>query len=353
MRNQKKIILLLVLIFLMSTATACMGGHDIQEMRKKIKKELYEEYGEEFVVDRIGTRSSRGEEFYQARIYPKSIIGTLKEGDEYYYGEATVEKKAFELGNVGNNYGEIKRNIEIENDLLDKAKELYGKKVLLKADQRYQKRNSNGYFVGYLDPSYEEVMRRINKEPSQHRLLLNLDIYIFDRIEDRKEKEQRRKDIFQFVQHLKEKGLFEYLEMRVVIMDERVLAPSYDKFARKVYFADKIEKEIPEENTTVKLPPLKLRKKMSKELQKEVMEISEKELLSNMQKIRKDELTYDEIGRWNCHYQSIIYSEGILKEKYSTSLEKHPEVLRNYGELEDIKIGPNLEYIYINQGGEK
>ena len=45
------------------------------------------------MVDRIGTRSSRGEEFYQARIYPESIIGTNKEGDEYYYGKASVEKE--------------------------------------------------------------------------------------------------------------------------------------------------------------------------------------------------------------------------------------------------------------------
>ena len=346
MRNYKKIILLLVLLFLISTVTSCMGEHDIKEVREKIEKELYKEYGKEFVVDRIGTRSSREEEFYQARIYPKSIIGTSKEDDEYYYGKASVEKEVFKLGGVADTYGEIKRSLEIENEILYKSRKTFGERVLLKVDQRYEKKNSNGYFVSYLNPSYKEVMERIEKEPKQHRLLLDLDIYIFDRIENKTEKEQRREDIFKFVQYLKEEGLFKYLEMRVVIMDERVLAASYDKFARKVYFSDKVKKEIPEEDTTVELPPLKLRKEMSKQLQKEVKEMSEEKLLINMQKIKKDELNYKDIRKWNSKHQVLIYSEKILKERYGH--DSSYERIDDYEDINDISIEDNLEYVYVN-----
>lgn len=55
-------------------------------------------------------------------------------------------------------------------------------------------------------------------------------IYIFDRIENEKEKEERREQIFDFVQYLKEEGLFRYLEMGVIFIDEQVLAPSYHKY---------------------------------------------------------------------------------------------------------------------------
>jgi hypothetical protein len=346
MKNYKTILVLLVLILLVITVTACTGGHDVEEVRSKIEEELYQEYDKEFVVDRIGTRSSNGDEFYQARIYPKSILGTPKEGDKYYYGKASIEKEMFGLADgVADTYGELKRSIEIENRLLDKAKEFFGERVLLKVEQRYEKRNSNGYFVSYLDPSYKEVMKRIEKEPTQHRLLLDLDAYIFDRIENKEEKEKRREDIFEFVQYLKEEGLFDYLEMGIVFIDERVLAPSYDKFARELYFADKEEKEIA--GKSVRMPPIRLRKSMSKKLQEEIKKISEKDLLANMNKIRKEELSYQKIGKYNEQYFVWICSLKMLKEKYKKTYRKYKK--KNKLAFYYYKSFANdNKYMYIN-----
>ena len=82
--------------------------------------------------------------------------------------------------------------------------------------------------------------------------------------------------------------------MRVFSVVERVLAPSYDEFERKVSRFDKVTKEVEgQEGRTVDLPPMELRERMSRELQKEIDEMSEEELLASTQEIRKDELTYE------------------------------------------------------------
>ena len=186
----------------------------------------------------------------------------------------------------------------------------------------------------------------MREHPDERRIELDLDVYVFNRIEDEQEKEERREDIFEFVQYLKGEGLFEYLEMRVVFVDERVLAPSYDDFERKVRRSDKVEVEIEEEDTTVELPLEELREEMSEELQEEIGEMSEEELLETMRDIRKDELNYDDLSRWNSHYLTWIYSPKMIKERYTSSYDE--DTARDYNEINDIRIGPNLEYIYIN-----
>jgi hypothetical protein len=78
-----------------------------------MEQELLEDFGEEFVVENIGLREANGIKFYQASIYPKSIIGTPKEDDDYYYSTASVDLKRFNKANsVGNSYGTIKMNDE-------------------------------------------------------------------------------------------------------------------------------------------------------------------------------------------------------------------------------------------------
>ncbi len=134
---KKKILELFMLLFLSIVFFAC--GNDSEKVRSKIEKHLYEKYGEEFVVDRIGTRSSGGQEYYQARIYPKSIIGTNKEGDSYYYASSSIKIKPFgRLGGVGDSYSFINRNDDVENYLLPKAKELFGERIRLKVDVKHE-----------------------------------------------------------------------------------------------------------------------------------------------------------------------------------------------------------------------
>ncbi|MFW6410339.1 MAG: hypothetical protein ACOCZR_04780 [Halanaerobiales bacterium] len=317
-----------------------------EEIKEKFKEELYDKYGEEFVVDRIGLRMSTGDKFYQARIYPESIIGTNKQYDDYYYGKASMDIKDGKLSGVADTYREIQRNFEIEDKLKPKAKELFGERVLFKVRQRYEKKNSNDTFVSYLNPSLEEVLERIEEDPDKHRLMLDLDLYIFNRIENDEEKEQRREDIFEFVQYLKEEGLYDYLEMRVVFVDERVLADSYVEYEMKVRRAEKVVVEIEEDDTTMELPPKDLRQEISEVLQDELEEMSGEELISNMEGIRKEDLSYEGIGKWNSQYQSLVYSEGILKERYGHGSDY--EGIKDYIEINDVEIYADLEYVYMN-----
>ena len=316
-----------------------------EEVKERMEEHLYEKYGEEFVVSRIGQRSSRGNRFYQARIYPKSIQRTNKRWDDYYQGEASMEIGEDGLGGIADTYGEINRSLELEEFLTPKAKELFGDRIRFKIDQRYERKNSNGYFISYLTPDLEHVFEVMEEDPERHRLMLDLDLYIFDRIADDEEKEERREDIFEFVQYLQEEGLFEYLEMRVVFVDERVLADSYGEYESEVNSSRKVSKHIKEEDTTVELPPEELREEMSRELQTEVDEMSEEELLANMNEIRKDELNYNDLRKWNSQYQCLIYSGGMIKERYTSSYDE--DEVRDFEKIDDVGLAPNLEYVYI------
>jgi hypothetical protein len=62
---------------------------------------------------------------------------------------------------------------------------------------------------------------------------------------------------------------------------------------------------------------------MSKKLQEEIKKISEKDLLANMNKIRKEELSYQKIGKYNEQYFVWICSLKMLKEKYKKTYRKY------------------------------
>ncbi|MTI58843.1 MAG: hypothetical protein FH762_02435 [Firmicutes bacterium] len=355
-REKKKlswpvIILIILAPFILRFAVGLFTGHDIEDVQRKIEEHLYQKYGEEFVVTQIGTRSSRGKEFYQARIYPKSIIGTNREWDDYYCASASVSKRSFgRLGGVGDSYGLTKINIGAEEYLLTKTKEIFGERVKLKTEVKYKIRNSHDFYEWNKEPDFLKALNNSKKNSEKIRIELDLDVYIFKRIENEEEKEERRKEIFELVQYLKEEGLFKYLELGVIFIDERVLAPSYKKYNYEISASRKVKEEI--DGEIVRMPPVELRKEMSRVLQQEVNEMSEEELLASMRKIRKDELEYDVLDKYNATHYGLIYSAGILEVKYNSSYKKYNKNKRidhyYYKDISDIKIGKNLEYAYID-----
>ncbi len=200
---KKKILKIFMLLFLSIVFFAC--GNDSEKVRSKIEKHLYEKYGEKFVVDRIGTRSADGQKFYQARIYPKSIIGTNREGDSYYYAKSNIDIKPFgRLGKVGDSYDIVQFNEGIEKYVEAKAKELFGNRIRIKSDSKYKK-NVNGRFYWAFQHDFLRA-KEIVKNDDNYRIEMSLYIYIFDRIETEKDKEQRREEIFEFIQYLKNEG---------------------------------------------------------------------------------------------------------------------------------------------------
>jgi len=347
-KQDMRLFSVIMLISIIITLTAC--SHSEDEVRKKIEKHLYEEYGEEFMVDRIGTRNyPDGKTRYISRIYPKSIIGTEKQEDPYYYATAGVEKLPFgRLGKVGAGYETVQIKLEAEEYLIEKIKEMFGERVLLTTDVKYMiQKNGNDFFSWQIVSGFSELLKKTRNNPEKNRIELEIYLYIFDRIDNEQEKEERRKQIYDFVQYLKEEGLFEYLELGVIFIDERVLAPSYEeKYRIKLIISD-TEREIID-GKIVYLPPMKLRKEISEVLQEELARMSEEELLKSMNRIKKSQLSYKGISKENSQYQARIYSKDMLKTKYGSSYEQNLELIKEYNNLKDIIIVNNLEYIYVN-----
>ena len=348
MRVSKKILLLSVLICLFSTMPGCTFKNKPERIRKKIKNSLYEKYEEEFIVDRIGTQTIGGRTNYVARIYPKSKLGANGERDSYYSSKLGLEKKPFgRLGKVGSGYDMVMLKMQAEKYLNPKAREIFGKRVLLKSEVKYKWRSSKeiDHFSWKIVSGFKKLLDKVKSNPEKNMIELELYVYVFDRIEDGIEKEERRKDIFDFVQYLKKEDLFEYLELGIIFVDERVLAHSYDKYDRKIFFSDKVEEVV--EGEKVELPPMKLRKEISKELQKEINKMSEQELLANMKKIKKDELSYKGIREYNGQYQGWIYSIGMLEERYKSSITEEDRS-RKYNKLNDVKLSKYKKYLFLD-----
>jgi hypothetical protein len=351
-KNQKSIILGLIatfIVFVLPLLSINIGGNKTEKVREIIEKSLYEDYGEEFVVDRIGMRSAAGEKFYQARIYPKSIIGTEKENDKYYYARASLEIKSFGrlAKKAADTYGVIKMNEEAEEYLLPKAKEIFGNRIRLKVDVNYQEKTGVIYTT-FLENGFKRKLELTKENSEKYRMLLTLYIYIFDRIDNEEEKEKRREEIFDYINYLKKEGLFEYLEMGVIFVDERVLAPSYAEYDRKIFITEDVKELI--DGEIVYLPPKELREEMSRVLGEEVKNMSEEELIENMNKIRKSDLDIDKSFTYNEQFFEWIISLTALKIKYPDSYEDE----KNSGTIDRFKytnknkinFAKHLKYIY-------
>ncbi|MTI59474.1 MAG: hypothetical protein FH762_05705 [Firmicutes bacterium] len=349
-RKLKKIVLLLLIPILIFSLTACSRNYSTEEIRETIAKALYEDYGEEFVVDRIGIRRANKIKFYQARIYPKSIIGTPKEGDKYYYGKASIDILSYgKLSAVADNYGVIKMNEEIEKYLMPQIKKLFGERVLLKTDVKYKEKEESGYFTQYLEHNLKHKLKQVRLDPENKRLELELYVYIFDRIDSDEEKEERRKQIFDYVQYLKREGLFKYLSLIIEIVDEKALTPSYRKYKRELELSEKETVKI--NGIKVELPLKELIKEVSEVLGKELKEQNEQELIKNMSNIRQDELGINGIEGYLEQYFIRIISIDMMKVQpygeYREEKEKGRIKEHRYLKREDIKFGKeNPKYIF-------
>ncbi len=335
---KKRILKLLTVLLITITIFGC--GNNVNKVRNKMEKYLYEKYGEEFVVDRIGRRSANGQEFYQARIYPKSIIGTNREDDDYYYASSSIDIKSFgRLGKPGDSYDIVMFNEGIENYIEPKAKEILGDRIRIISDSKYKK-NIDGTFYWAFQHDFLKA-KEIIETDKNYRIEVNLYVYIFDRIETEEEKGRRREEIFEFIQYLKEEGLFEYLEMGVIFIDERVLAPSYKNYKIDLKYGKK-EKEIVD-GEEVYLPQKELREEMSRKLIEELEKMNEEEKMENLKKLLKNELSYKGIGEFNSQYGTYIYSNKMLERSYPTS--KRDKNI-DYSKTKDITLGKGRDYIY-------
>ena len=217
----KKLFRIFIILSITALFLSCGQEETTYEAKKVLSKHLIERYGEEFEIGYMGRRSDGKEVWYEAEIYPSKYVGTPKERDKYYResGTVNIKKGIFgeKLGKAGDTYGIVEVNESAEEFYGKRLKELFGDNVLQVYDIWF-----NRILENY---SFENIIKVSDEERTA--LIIKGGIYIFGRVENDEDREWYRKQIYEFIQFMKETGTFEYVDLNFTISDERIFS---DKF---------------------------------------------------------------------------------------------------------------------------
>ena len=314
----KKIKLLSILGMIILLFTGCLSEEDRAE--KVLQKHLKERYGEEFVIYGMGKRAGNVRRWYEAAVvYPKSYIETRKENDSYYWGKGFVELNNGMKG--GDTYGGVLLNESANEFYGKKLKELFGENYLAVIDL-------DGYYK-YTDFEKEIDRRKKSYEKSPNGVFSPISggIYIFGRVESDKDREWYRKQIYEFIQFMKETGTFEYVDLGITVIDERELID--------VTNSRKYIKDLP--NNLDKETWRKERRRLMKKANDEFYELSKekiKERINSLNKGKYDDSDYVNLLFIHIYSPKYIESKGWNK---SSRAELHEEV-KEYNVIEDINF---------------
>lgn len=273
-----------------------------------LQKHLKNKYKEEFVIAYSGERSDGRSKWFEAEIYPKELVGTTREYDKYYWAKGFVED-----GKGGDTYGGVLLNESANKFYLPKLKELFGKNVLpiLNVEGYYEKTDFQ-----------EEMARRrefYKKDPKGNFFPISGGIYIFGQVESDEDREWYRKQIYEFVQFMKQTGTFEYVDLDIIISDERALTKGYEEVTKKLVYNDKNMTEWK-----------KRKNEEMKSLNSEFAKMTQKELNNKLNSINKSEYLQKSSG-------GLLYVK-LYSPKYITSQNLDDEEVKNYDKLEDINF---------------
>ena len=312
-----KIKLLSVLGMIILILTGCLSESDRAE--RVLQKHLKERYGEEFVIYGMGKRAGNVRRWYEAAVvYPKSYIGTRKENDSYYWGKGFVELNNGMKG--GDTYGGVLLNESANEFYGKKLKELFGENYLAVIDVKGP----------YSNRDFEKEMesRRISLEKELGGIPPEIagGIYIFGRVESDKDREWYRKQIYEFIQFMKETGTFEYVAIAINILDDRVLSKEF------------------QENKELKQELITLGKKLDKN-NHELFRIKRRELIKKLplkleQEVKMEKINKTEIKnsvKWS-HYNNLLslplYSEKYIKANSLQDIRR----ISKFEKIEDVQF---------------
>ncbi|MDH6458257.1 hypothetical protein M2102_001892 [Fusobacterium sp. PH5-7] len=298
MRKEFKIFVMVLITLLF---ISCGRKVTYEEAREKISQHMYERYKEEFEVNFVRkngyTKGKKDVIWYEACVTPLSYIGTPKQGDSYYHaiGTVMVRKKTFreELDITRDTYSNVLLK-ELANKFYGKKlEELFGENYLsvLEVTGRYSDKSKT--FEGSVNLTKKEGMN----------LYIEGGIYIFGRVENDEDREWYRKQIYEFIQFMKETGTFEYVAIAINILDDRVLS-------KKI-----------QENEELKQELITIGKELDKS-DHELFRIKRRELIKKLPLKLKQEVKMEEINKteirnsvkWS-HYNNLL-SLPLYSEKY-------------------------------------
>ena len=289
-------------------------------------RHLEKKYNKEFVIAYGGKRSIGISSWYEAEIYPKELVGTPKEKDKYYWAKGFVEN-----GKGGDTYGKVLLNESANNFYLPKLKELFGENILPVLDLK----------GGYIEEDYIKEMELRNKlykeRPDGNFNPLSGGIYIFGRVESDEDREWYRKQIYEFVQFMKETGTFEYVDLGIVIWDERVLSEEFrtNEDLRKAIL---VARNIMDDDKEF----IKERKRLMKQTDESMKKLTKEEKDKILNSYIKSDIygvgnRNDEIFVYNKLLGMKIYSPKYIESQGLTHREKI-----NYEKVEDVKFWSEL-----------
>ena len=271
----KRLFKILVILSIAISFISCGRKVTPEEAEEKIAQHMYERYGEEFEVGYAMidgyTKGDRDVTWYEARVTPIRYIGTPKYRDKYYkaVGTVMVKKKMFreEFGITRDTYSNVMLKESANEFYGKKLKELFGENYLsvLEVTGSYSDKSKN--FEGSV---------KLTKEKGD-RLYISGGIYIFGRVENNEDREWYRKQIYEFIQFMKETGTFEYVDLDIIIVDERALISNPKKLL------ENFPKNLSESDQRKK------RREMMKAGDKEFASMTQKEILNKINSINKAE----------------------------------------------------------------
>ena len=258
-----------------------------ENARKMLDEQLRKDYGEEFKIGGLYKRSAAGESFYQTRIVPKSKIGTPEE--EEHTVEAYVDIKKGRLIGSGDSYFIISFHKDKEEYFQKLLEEHFGKYVRAKTRVRFDFTDKDGErnSTHNLDTTFESSVELLKGEKDP-KLMLTQFIYIFTKKLSKVEETRYREKIWNYVEMLKEKGMYDYTMLEINFVDERILSNNFEELEKSM-FSDLGERKKGFYRFLVEYPTNKSKNKFVKKVAKSYNITSEKDKLFNLHKFKMKE----------------------------------------------------------------
>ncbi len=279
---------------------------------KLLLNHLESRYDKEFVIVYDGERSDGIGSWYEAEIYPKELIGTIKENDTYYWAKGFVE-----AGEVGDTYGQVLLKESANKFYLSKLEELFGKNVLpvIEIDDKFCK---------FTDFEKElEDLKKINAP-----MPISGGIYIFGRVESDEDREWYRKQIYEFVQFMKETGTFEYVDLDISIIEKNIMS---DEFQNNTKLKAELTKSALGQEYE------KYRKERKGILEKyNFYTYNIDDIQDRISQINRSSLIDLGVGKWSV-FNTLLYTK-IYSPKYIENQNLDNEEVKKYNKISDVKF---------------
>ena len=281
--------------------------------QKVIENHLKNKYKEEFIVEVLGKRDKT----YEAIIYPKKYVGTPRENDSYYWG------KGFAKGRKGGDtYGLVLLNESTNEFFLPKLKELFGENVLPVLDMG----------PSYVKNNFKEEMEALKKAyklyPTASFEPISGGIYIFGRVESDEDREWYRKQIYEFVQFMKETGTFEYVDLDISIIEKNIMS---DEFQNNTELKAELTKSALGQEYE------KYRKERKGILEKyNFYTYNIDDIQDRISQINRSSLIDLGVGKWSV-FNTLLYTK-IYSPKYIENQNLDNEEVKKYNKISDVKF---------------